>query len=627
MTTTLLDPGIQPKFVNDLPTMPALDVRDGGVFTLEIQQGSQWLGLVDADGNPLETQIWGYTLPGALPSFPGPSILAASGVPVDITFLNHLPQGAGFLPFDASIADPMVAQVIEDGYWPLVTHLHGGHTDAASDGFPDAWSTQDDAETGPNFISDTNHYDNSQPAATLWYHDHTDTITRLDVAAGLSGFYNLVDDTMQSLVDAGVLPGRHFELNLAISDRSFTAEGQIYLPGADPADPVPGPIDAVTGEHRTVADDLAEDFSGGFPTILPEFFGDTILVNGMAWPKQEVAPTQYLLHLLDNSDSRFYVLGFDNPWVKVTLVGSDGGLLPEAKTLIAGDDLHHPGEFILLGPADRNDVVVDFSDPHLLGQHITLLNSGPAFDPFNGIMPDGSLPEGIQAATPEDSVGQVMQFNVAASPASCLPSASVADGTPLAPDTTDPASVVPDHVRKLGLFEAEDDFGHILPELGPAEAATDIDGNPVAFGPLPFGAPATETMLQGTAEEWDIFNFTEDAHPIHVHLVQFQVLGRNAIDFIDTDADGMPDDRSGDGVVTAGANTAADDVVIGKDLALSPQDIGRQDTVTIAPGTMVRLLMSFDKAGEYVWHCHILSHEDNSMMRPYVVLPSDDPLW
>ena len=617
------DPDTQPKFVNDLPAMPVLDAREGGSLALDIVQGEQWMGLVDADCTSLVTTIWGYALPDAAPTFPGVSILAESGVPVDITFRNLLPTGAGLLPFDASIADPMVAQAIADGYWPLVTHLHGAHTGAPSDGFPDAWYTQGEAEIGPDFTSATNHYDNSQQAATLWYHDHVDTITRLDMYAGLSGFYNLGDATEQGLIGSGVLPGGDYELNISISDRSFTADGQLYLPGGDPGDPVPGPIDPETGEHATVSDSLSADFDGDFPTILPEFFGDTILANGMAWPKQGLAPTQYLLHLLDNSDSRFYVLHFDNPWVKVTLVGSDGGLLPEAKTVIAGDGVDHPDQFLLLGPADRNDVVVDFSDPHLLGQHVTLLNSGPAFDPINGINPDGTLPEGIQAADPDDGVGQVMRFDVAAYSPGCLPTASVTDGTLLEPNAEDPMPA-PDHVRKLGLFEVEDAFGHVTPELGPAEATTDIDGNPVAFGPLPFSAPVTETPRLGSTEEWDIFNFTEDAHPIHIHLVQFAVLGRQEISFEDADGDGTPDDLRGTSEVTAGMDPSNDDVLLGDDVALSAEDLGRQDTVIVAPGTMVRLLMTFDKPGEFVWHCHIISHEDNSMMRPFAVTGGDD---
>ena len=615
MANTLLDPNSEPKFVNDLPTPPVLDATSGGSYCLDIKQGKQWLGLVDANGNRLYTTIWGYALPGAQPTFPGPTILASKDVPEDITWKNLLPKNSEFLPVDLSIADPMVAKAIQDGYSPTVTHLHGGHNDATSDGYPDAWFTRQDAETGPNFVSNTDHYDNSQQAATLWYHDHVDTITRLDMYAGLSGFYNLSDPNERALRAAGVLPSGSYDINAALTDRSFTTDGQLYLPGGSPEDPIPGP------GGDTVADELGPDFKGTYPSIVPEFFGDTILVNGMAWPKLDAQPTQYRLNLLDSSDSRFYVLKFDNPWVKVTLVGSDGGLLPKAKTIISGDGVNHPDQFLVMGPADRDDIVVDLSDPHLHGQKVTLLNEGPAYDPFQGIGPDGKLANDITAATPADPVGQVMQFDITGTPAAHLPTASVTDGTPLNTRYVDRSSVTPDHVRKLGLFEVKDAQGHVTPELGPAENTTDIDGNPVPFGPLPFSAPATETPKLGSTEEWDIYNFTEDAHPIHIHLTQFQVLGKEQISFKDANDDGIPDNVRGRPDLTAGSDPSTDDVVTGANIPLRPEDLGLQDTVTVAPGTMVRVLGTFDKPGDYVWHCHIVSHEDNSMMRPLVVVP------
>jgi spore coat protein A len=611
----ILNPDTQPKFVNGLPTPPLLDTEAGGSYHIDIRQDRQWLGLVDANGNRLYTTIWGYALPGVQPTMPGPTILASSNTPADITWKNLLPKDSELLPVDLSIAEPDVAKAIISGYSPTVTHLHGGHTDAISDGHPDAWFTNHNAQTGPFFVSDTDHYDNSQQAATLWYHDHTDTITRLNMYAGLSGFYNLRDGNERTLQACGVLPTGSYEINAALTDRSFTTDGQLYLPGAKPDDPIPGP------GGQTVADILGPDFQGTYPTIVPEFFGDTLLVNGMAWPKRDVQPTQYRLNLLDSSDSRFYVLKFDNPWVKVTLVGNDGGLLPTAKTIISGDGVNHPDQFLVMGPADREDIVVDLSDPHLLGQKVTLLNEGPAYDPFQGIAPDGTLANDIQAATPADSVGQVMQFDVTGTPADHLPTASVTDGTPLNKNYVDRSSVMPDHVRKLGLFEVQDAVGHVTPELGVAEDTTDINGTAIPFGPLPFSAPATETPLEGSTEEWDICNFTEDAHPIHIHLTQFQVLGRQQISFIDKDNNGIPDNVRDGPTVTAGSDPSLNDVVTGDSIPLRPEDLGRQDTVIIPPGTMVRLLATFDKPGDYVWHCHILSHEDNSMMRPLAVMP------
>ena len=101
------------------------------------------------------------------------------------------------------------------------------------------------------------------------------------------------------------------------------------------------------------------------------------------------------------------------------------------------------------------------------------------------------------------------------------------------------------HTRKVGLFEGLDQFGRVTPTLGVAENTTDINGNAVPFGPLSFDAPATETPTVGTTEVWDIFNLTADAHPIHLHLTQFQVLARHEISFIDANDDGVPDNVRG----------------------------------------------------------------------------------
>jgi spore coat protein A len=182
------------------------------------------------------------------------------------------------------------------------------------------------------------------------------------------------------------------------------------------------------------------------------------------------------------------------------------------------------------------------------------------------------------------------------------------------------------NVRELGLFEASDEFGRVTPLLGKAEAGTitssdeDIAAN---FGPLSFDAPVTERPLLGSTEQWSIFNFTADSHPIHLHLVQYQVVEKHQIFFQDADENGIPDDTTGDGLISYGTGSSPDyataDIWIGDPIALRPEETGWQDTVEVDPGTMMSIVATFDLAGKYVWHCHILSHEDNEMMRPYVV--------
>jgi spore coat protein A len=504
-------------------------------------------------------------------------------------------------------------------------HLHGGHTASGSDGLPDAWFVQNNAETGPGFTDKVYTYANDQDAATLWYHDHALGVTRLNVYAGLAGFYLLRDATENALVEAGVLPGGPYEIEMAIQDRAFTSDGKLYYPAfAD--DPIPGTSD-------TVADSLPPDYEdrgGTFPSIMPEFFGDFILVNGMAWPKLDVAPGDYRFRMLNGSDSRFYVLKPDDPNVKVTLVGTDGGLLPQAIAVIDGidagnDGLPDAGEQIVLAPGDRLDLVFDFGQ--VAGEAVTLLNVGPAFEPFKGLTTDGSLAGGAAAATTDDSVGQIMRFNVAEGPS--IDNATVDDGTVLNPDFHPLSEASANVIRKLGVFESSDEFGRVEGHLGVAEDTTDINGDPVPFGPLMWEDPITETPQLGATEIWEFYNFTEDAHPVHVHQVQFQVLGKQQISFTDDldnatsedGEDGLPDDINHDGRITIGPEGSDNDVFTFGDVSPpSPEESGAQDTVFVAPGEVLRVIAQFDIRGEFVWHCHILSHEDHEMMRPYEVV-------
>jgi spore coat protein A len=193
----------------------------------------------------------------------------------------------------------------------------------------------------------------------------------------------------------------------------------------------------------------------------------------------------------------------------------------------------------------------------------------------------------------------------------------------------------------LGLFEGEDQYDRVTPMLGKAEAGTIITDKMSAgdFGPLLWDAPTTEKPLLGSTEQWDIFNFTADSHPIHLHLTQYQVLEKWHIDFEDNedldgdgipDGNGIPDDTNGDGLISYGtgspnyniADIWMNNPVVSADLR--PEETGWQDTVDVDPHQMMSIVATFDKPGDYVWHCHILSHEDNEMMRPYTVVSDHD---
>lgn len=604
MAVQLLSADAQEKFKYALPSPPVLDATKGGSFTIQASQVDDFfLGLEDSSGNPLYTKVWSYQWlkdgsPVSSASYLGPTIIANEGAPVRVNWLNNLT--ANFLPIDETIhkADPMAAGAV-----PMVTHLHGGHSDAASDGYPEAWFTSNFAETGAAWGTPVYTYDNSQQAATLWYHDHTLGYTPQNVYGGLAGFYLLRDQNFDRLTAAEILPSGQYEVGLAIQDRTFTSDGQLYMPGASLDDPIPGTED-------TVGDMLPPDYNGPLPTALPEFFGDFNLVNGMAWPNLNVAKGEYLFHFLNGSDSRFYVLRFDDPRVKLTLAGTDGGLLRDAAVIsdgvdTAGDGKPDADETLILAPGDRVDVVVDFSNIDA-GQAVHLENIGPAYEPFKGLGA-AAAEAGVVYADPEtDPIGEVMQFSVngAMTPFHSRLFSSTADTTPnvtLNPTYQPLRESSATKVRKLGLYETEDQYGRILPLLGTAENTVDIKGNPVKAGALMWDASTTETPMLNSTEAWQIFNYTEDAHPIHLHQVQYQVLGRYMISPVDTNGDGLLND-------------------LGKPLPLRPEDEGRQDTVWVGPGEALKIIQQFDLPGDYVWHCHILSHENNEMMRPLHVI-------
>jgi spore coat protein A len=421
----LLDPVTHPKFVNPLPIPGRIDATGGGLYQMEMREVTQSLGLVDALGNPLTTTVWGYGTVGRRnfpASYPGPTFVAMRDVAVDVKWRNNLPKynwdypglGGHLLPVDPTMH---MAHPTKSGI-PTVVHLHGGHTESASDGLPEAWFTQGFKQRGPHFVKKLYHYDNDQEAATLWYHDHALGITRLNVYAGLAGFYLLRDANENALVSGGVLPGSPYEIEIVIQDRMFTDTGQLFFP-SDQAD----------AEIEPGFDPLP----AGQPTAIAEFFGDFILVNGAAWPKLDVEPRKYRLRYLNGSDSRFYVLEFHSGGVKQSFmqIGTDNGLLETPVAM----------ETLLLAPGERMDLVVDFSGL----TEVVMKNFGPD-DPFKGFNSDGTVSDGEGGVAPPadpTTTGLIMKFNVN-QPLSPTPDATVNLATNLRPTI---APLVPGLVR------------------------------------------------------------------------------------------------------------------------------------------------------------------------------------
>jgi spore coat protein A len=589
-------PDVHPKFVNPLPIPTKIDATNGGTFNMYMEQTTQQLGLVDGNNNPLTTTVWGYGPTGAV-TYPGPTFIAKKNVPVFVNWFNNLPATGHILPVDASLhlahphgmMEPADIKAWYDaGNIPTVAHLHGGHTESASDGLPEAWWTQGIAETGIYFVKTNYRYDNDQEAATIWYHDHALGITRLNVYAGLAGFYQIEDNTERKLTVNGILPKRNHDVEIVIQDRSFDSNGQLTLPFL-PKDVGP------------MFDFEEEDYNTWpSPTVAAEFFGQYILVNGVTWPFLSVEPRPYRFRFLNGSDSRFYVLEFANTYGQTgnnfLQVATDDGLLPKAVSL----------DRLVLAPGERAELVVDFTG--LENQSITLFNYGPD-EPFKGFNEEGMLSDGeggtLEAADPM-TTGKIMQFQVTKKLKvnKGLPIASVKAGDRLRPDLVSLGSSVT--TRQLALFEGSDQYGRLQPLLGT-----------VSDGSLTWDDAITENPNLNDVETWEVYNFTADAHPVHLHLVSFQILNREEITgFTLAEKDQLQHNGSiGKGSDVLGYSLS------GNTEEPADNEKGWKDTFIVPPGYVGRVQAKFDRPGRYVWHCHILSHEDHEMMRPYHVGP------
>lgn len=567
-----LDPMTQPRFVNPLPNLLARDFvyRPTGtdpasglpLFDIQVKQIKHDAGLVDpATGKRLRHTAWAYGTALQPAISPGYSFDLRQGQTVKVRFTNEL-YGVSYppsVPVDQTIhwADPLnggnPANVVYTGPVPLVAHQHGGDTQSLSDGLPDAWATPGNDIRGRLF-SPLYTYDNRQEAAHLWYHDHTAGLTRLNVYMGLAGNYFIRDANE----DALGLPKPPYEVSLMIQDRSFLTSGELFYDADDPESPgLPN------------------------PSHLPENFGDVVLVNGVAWPLLEVEPRKYRFRMLNASDSRVYDMKLSNgmPFIQI---GSDLGLLNAPVQL----------PLLSLAPGERADVILDFA--RMQGQTIVIGNSAAA--PY----PDG---DPVDPAT----AGQVMAFRVN-QPMSRVPDPPLASN--LRP-VSGPVPAMPQaaRTRKILLFEGTDSRGRLQTMGGIVDPS-----RPALNGTLVFTDPITENPQVGDSEIWEFYNTTADAHPIHMHLVDFRVLNRQR--FKGTITPKTNSDGSEGGVLDEASIRFQ-----GAPRTPSKEEAGKKDTAKMFPGEVTRVAARFTRPGEYVFHCHILSHEDHEMMRPYYVGP------
>jgi bilirubin oxidase len=479
----------------------------------------------------------------------------------------------------------------------MVVHLHGGHSTEESDGFTEAWylpaannipagyatvgslydqfKSKFEGNVGESWDAGSAvfQYTNDQRAGTNWFHDHTLGMTRLNVYAGPAGFYLLRGGPAD--LPPSVLPGpapkladppgtKYYEIPIAIQDRSFNSDGSLFYPASREF------FDGFAGPY------IGSGSSDISPIWNPEFFGNTMVVNGRTWPVLQVEPRRYRFRFLNGCNSRFLILKivsnrFARRPARSALpfwqIGTEGGFLPAPVRL---------GQ-LLMGLAERADVIVDFTRLRV-GTELYLINEAPD-EPFSGGIPDRDFP----AADP-GTTGQVMKFVVGplSSPDTSVPPPRLAlpAFTPLGAAT---------NTRQVSLNEADSE---VLEGVGPESAllGTMVNGTPAH---KVWDDPITENPALNATEVWEMFNFTADAHPIHIHEVMFQVIDRARID------------RGG------GRPRRPPEI----------WETGYKDTVIAYPGEITRVKAKFDLPGLYVWHCHIVEHEDNEMMRPYRVGP------
>jgi len=609
-----------PRFVEALPTFVGARVDGTKTLTVtmkEFQQKVLPAALYNALPAPYRagTYVWGYEISdgGKLfgPLYPAFTIEARRGIPTTVKYVNDLvdPVLQKYLTVDQTLhwADPleqMGSMLPYAGPPPAVTHLHGGEVPSAFDGGPDSWFTPRLRYKGPGFVSDKYRYPNGQEATTLWFHDHTLGATRLNVYAGLAGFYFLRDGRDTGLPNNPIgLPAGPYEIEIVIQDRMFDTSGQWLFPdvGINPA---------------------------AHPFWLPEFFGDAIVVNGKTWPYLEVEPRRYRFRLLNGSNARFYELRLENRLTRVPgppfwQIGTDGGLL----------DKPAMPQRLLIAPGERADVIIDFQG--FQGQTLTLVNSAKA--PF---------PKGAPADP--RTVGQIMEFRVVkplsdrdtsydptTGAALREPMVRLASAGALAP------GVAPHATRQLTLNE-------VMGPFGPLEVLV----NNTKWAGVP-----TETPRVGSTEVWEIINLTADAHPIHLHLVQFQLINRQpfaASQYMSAysaafpggvfqPAAGPPGPYGTPSAAGAlGGNPDVRPFLQGLPAPANPNEAGWKDTVVMYPGEVTRIVVRWapqevavgavspgtnlypfkpTEGPGYVWHCHIVDHEDNEMMRPQHVKP------
>ena len=646
-------PGLGPS---GIPVATANTTRFPGADYYEIEVG-QFQQQLHPDLPP--TTLRGYAdtasglVGGGKPNhrYLGGLIVARKDRPVWLKIKNNLPEGPHPLPVDTTLMGVVNGQ--NDNR--ICTHLHGGFVPWTSDGGPHAW-IDPHGNVGESFVPSVNstgtpgetllYYPNQQTSRLMWYHDHAVGITRLNAHVGIASGYLLTDDYELDLVSRNLIPAN--QIPLIIQDKTFvssTAVNSGYKWGRIGDLWYPHLYEPDRWDYGTEVEPPAQNIIKPLPvpSCVPEFFGDTTVINGAAWPYLDVQPRHYRFRILNGSQARFYNLqlyyqglngeaDLNRPGPRFVQIGTEGGFLPAPVALngppqqigfdpVTGNANRYT---LLLAPAERADVIIDFSGV-LVGSKLILYNDAPA--PFPGGDEDNDYSIGEDATEGYGpNTRTLLQFRVTpligpADPPSLdlLESIAVngAATTLLSagiPGDLNPKKAV--KIRDLTLNEDFDDYGRLVQRLGTGtQVGMNNQGLPT-WG-RSYNDTPTETPKAGTVEIWRIFNLTMDTHPVHFHLVNVQVMARQPFDPVRF--------MSKKGAIK----------FTGPARPPEANELGYKETVRANPMECLTVIARFDlpsvpfavppspRTGgyEYVWHCHILEHEEHDMMRPMVVQP------
>ena len=692
-----------PKFVNSLPGLGPAGVPlatkttqtfaglSTDVYNLRVREYTQ---LMDP-ALPGPTTLWGYADINGANRYLGGVVVATRGTPVLFNLANQLPNHQ-IIPIDLTLMVGPNGQKVGD--FPLNridTHLHGGFTPWFSDGTPFQWFDPSGL-TGPSFMNvpgttpppgtATYYYPMDQSARLVWYHDHAIGITRTNAYSGIASALVVIDDFEIGLVNSGLLPDL-VGTPLIIQDKTFVPEN---IHAQDPtwkwgkpgdlwyahqyefnSGPFPkcalnnkgrwdyGPCD---GEPPAILPSK-KFYTLPNPSVVPEFFADTALVNGAPYPVVSVPPKRVRFRMLNGSQARFWHLNLypedlshpgevlvGTPGPVMYQVGTEGGFLPAVAIhdnttpipLVDPSDIttaNPDGPFNLLLAPERADVVIDFNGV-AAGSAFILYSDAPApfpeGDPRNNYFtgdPDqtafGGAPTTLTSFGPNTRT--LMKIVVTAGSGDSTstptwlnqlnaklktnfltgnqPGLLFNNGNPSVPAF--PFTGTPD--RMLTLNEDFDEYGRLIQMLGTFDQNGFNNQGLPTWG-LPYLAASTENPTAGSTEVWQIMNLTGDVHPIHFHLVNVQIIQR------------QPFTGDPNGFSYTEPPTPPD-----------PNEVGWKETVRMNPGEVTTVIMQFTlpslptaamrnavspRTGghEYVWHCHILEHEEHDMMRPLVVL-------